>query len=70
MALIFVGNIDHRSTESNIRSAFELYGPVVAVDLKLGYAFVEMVDNVHAQKAISDLNNHGSWVVRTLAAIA
>jgi RNA recognition motif-containing protein len=70
MALIFVGNIDRRNTEANLRSVFEVYGPVATVDLKLGYAFVEMDDNGQAQKAISDLNSQGSWVLRTLAATA
>jgi len=64
MALIYVGNIDRRSTEQNVRSAFEAYGPVANVKLVSGFAFVEMMDDGQAQKAIADLNNRSSWVVR------
>ena len=68
MTVIYVGNIDRRSTEAHIRSVFEKYGPVAKVRLTSGFAFVEMADDEQAQKAISDLDNQGSWVVRTVAA--
>jgi len=70
MALIFVGNVDRRTTEANVRSAFEVYGPVAKVKLMPGFAFVEMIDDGHVQNAISELDRHGSWVVRKIAAAA
>ena len=70
MAVIYVGNVDRRSTEAYVRSVFEMYGPVANVNFKSGFAVVEMIDDRQAQKAISDLNHHGSWVVRNLEATA
>ena len=64
MAVIYVANVDRRTTEANVRSVFEVYGPVANVNLKPGFAFVEMHDDGQAQNAISDLNTQGSWVVR------
>jgi hypothetical protein len=68
MALIYVSNVDRRSTEATVRSAFEVYGPVANVKLMSGFAIVEMMDDGHAQNAISDLNYQSSWVVRPVAA--
>lgn len=65
MALIYVGNVDRRSTEANVRSAFEVYGPVANVNLMPSFAVVEMIDDKQAQNAISDLNQ-SSWVVGNL----
>jgi len=45
MTLIFVGNIDHRTSEVNVRSAFEVYGPVAEVKVMAGFAIVEMMDD-------------------------
>jgi hypothetical protein len=76
MALIYVGNIgylgdvDRRSTEANVRSAFEVYGTVANVHLMSGCAFVEMMDDGQAQNAICGLNDQSSWVVRSIAAAA
>ena len=67
MAIIYVGNIDRRSTAENVRSVFEMYGPVANVSFVSDFAFVEMLDDEQAWKAISDLNYQGSWVVRTMA---
>ena len=67
MAVITVANIDIRSTEANVRSAFEVYGNVVKVNLSWGWAFVEMADEAAAARAVSDLNNHTAWVLRTAA---
>ena len=68
MALIYVGNIDHRNTEASVRAVFEVYGPVASVNLRTGFAVVEMTDEAQAQNAMSDLNTQSSWVVRALAA--
>ena len=70
MALIYVANVDHRSTEANLRSAFEVYGRVEAVKLLSGFAFIEMSDDAQAQLAIYELNRYTSWVVRSTAAVA
>ena len=68
MAMIYVGNVDSRSTEANVRSAFEVYGRVSNVNVMAGFALVEMTDDTQAQNAISDLNSQGSWAVHVLAA--
>jgi hypothetical protein len=68
MAIIYVGNVDRRSTEATVRSAFEVYGPVANVNLMSGFAVVEMMDDRQAQNAISDLHYQSSWVVRPVAA--
>ena len=68
MAVIYVSNIDRRSTEQNVRAVFEVYGPVASVNLLPGFAVVEMQEEGHAQKAISDLSDYGSWVVRKMSA--
>ena len=67
MATIYVGNVDRRYTEANIRSVFEVYGPVANVNVVSDFAVVNMVDNQQAQKAVSDLNDaRSSWCVRTM----
>ena len=70
MALIFVGNIDRRTPEANVRSAFEVYGPVARVKVMSGFAIVEMMDDTQARNAISELDRQGSWVVRAMAVAA
>ena len=64
MALILVGDVDRDSTEANVRSLFEAYGVVANVSFVSDFAFVEMPDAQAAQKAISDLNWQGNWMVR------
>ena len=68
MALIYVGNVDRRTTEANVRSVFETYGPVANVNLMPGFAVVEVTDEQQAQDAISALSEKNSWVLRTIAA--
>ena len=70
MTVIYVGNIGRSSTEATVRAAFEVYGSVANVKVKSGFAVVEMKDEVQAKKAISDLNDHSSWVVRRVGAVA
>ena len=70
MTIVFVGNIDRRITETNVRSVFEVYGPVANVNVKSGTAFVEMTDDKQAQNAISELDKLSSWVVRMMAVAA
>lgn len=64
MALIYVGDVDRNSTAANVRLLFEAYGPVANVTFLSDFAFVEMLDNRQAQKAISGLNKQGNWMVR------
>jgi hypothetical protein len=70
MALIFVGNVDRRTSEVDVRSVFEVYGPVAKVKVISSFAIVEMMDDQQAQNAISELDKLSSWVVRTMAAAA
>jgi cold-inducible RNA-binding protein len=61
---IFVGNLSFNTTEDELRSMFESYGRVDRVSLMTdrdtgrsrGFAFVEMVDEGEAEKAIAALN--------------
>jgi RNA recognition motif-containing protein len=66
MAHIYVANLDHRSTEASVRSAFEVYGKVEKVDVDFGWAVVEMADREQAEQAIGDLNRLTAWVLRPL----
>ena len=59
---MFVGNLSFQTTESNIRTAFEQYGPVESVAIIMdrdsgrskGFGFVEMSEE-DANKAIAGL---------------
>ena len=61
---IYVGNLPHATSDSELREAFEEYGSVSsAVIIKdkytgnsRGFGFVEMPDNGEANGAISSLN--------------
>lgn len=64
MKKVFVGNLDFRTTEEAVRSAFEAFGAVERVSLMTdretgrsrGFAFVEMSDSQEADRAIAGLN--------------
>ena len=64
MTNIYVGNLSYRATEEDLRSAFEQYGDVTAVNIiqdretgrSRGFAFVEMSDGQQAKEAIEALN--------------
>jgi cold-inducible RNA-binding protein len=64
MKNIYVGNLPHRTTEAELRAAFEAHGAVEKVSLvtdretgrSRGFAFVEMTDSGEADKAIAALN--------------
>ena len=64
MKKIFVGNLDFKATEDQIRSLFEQHGAVERVSLMTdrdtgrsrGFAFVEMTDAAEAERAIAALN--------------
>jgi RNA recognition motif-containing protein len=61
---LYVGNISHGTSESALRSAFEVYGAVDKVSMvtdrdtgqSRGFAFVEMTNATEADKAIAALN--------------
>jgi RNA recognition motif-containing protein len=64
MKNIYVGNLSFDSTEDQVRSMFEAYGPVDRVSIVTdrdtgqprGFAFVEMPDDDAASKAMDALN--------------
>ena len=64
MKNIYVGNLDFRTTEAELRGAFEAYGRVEKItlvrdretDQPRGFAFVEMTNDGEAQQAITKLN--------------
>lgn len=64
MKNLYVGNISHSTTESELRSAFEVYGPVEKINMvtdrdtgqSRGFAFVEMTNTEEADKAIAALD--------------
>lgn len=64
MKNLYVGNIPHSTTESDLRAAFEAYGAVEKVSIvtdrdtgrSRGFAFVEMSNPSEADQAISAMN--------------
>jgi RNA recognition motif-containing protein len=64
MKNLYVGNLPHSTTESELRSAFEAHGAVEKVTIVMdrdtgrsrGFGFVEMTDASAADKAIAALN--------------
>ena len=61
---IYVGNLNYRSTEDDIREAFEQFGSVERVQIIIdketnrprGFAFVQMPDDTEGRAAIDGLN--------------
>jgi RNA recognition motif-containing protein len=64
MKNIYVGNLDYKVTEQELREAFEAYGQVDNVTIlrdrdtgqPRGFAFVEMANDAEAEKAITGTN--------------
>ena len=64
MKNIFVGNLNFRTTEDEVRALFAAYGNVERVNLitdretgqSRGFGFVEMSNDGEADRAISELN--------------
>ena len=64
MKNLYVGNLPHSTTESELRTAFEAHGPVDKISIvtdrdtgrSRGFAFVEMTNAAEADKAIAALN--------------
>lgn len=61
---IYIGNLNYRVREEDLKQVMEEYGVVDSVKIikdretgrSKGFAFVEMPDNAAAQKAIDELN--------------
>ena len=64
MKNIYVGNLDFRTSEDELRQLFESYGTVERVNMirdrdtgqPRGFAFVEMTNDAEAEKAIAGIN--------------
>lgn len=64
---IYTGNLSQAMTEDDLKTAFEVYGKVKAVNIikdrdtgrSKGFGFVEMYDNSEACSAIIGLHNKG-----------
>src|SRR5215468_9825099 len=64
MKSIYVGNLDYKTGEQELRQIFEAYGQVENVNMirdqysgqPRGFAFVEMANDEEAQKAIAAVN--------------
>ena len=61
---IYVGNLNYRIRENDLKSIMEQYGAVESIKVvkdrdtgrSKGFAFVEMLDEEEAKKAIEELN--------------
>jgi RNA recognition motif-containing protein len=68
MKNLYVGNLPHNTTDSELRTLFAAHGAVDNVNIitdrdtgrARGFAFVEMPNSVEAEKAIAALNGSGS----------
>jgi cold-inducible RNA-binding protein len=64
MKNLYVGNLPHSTSESELRDVFRVYGDIERVNMVAdretgrarGFAFVEMTDSDAAEKAIAGLN--------------
>lgn len=64
MKNLYVGNLPHSTTETELRNLFETHGSVEKITLvtdrdtgrSRGFGFVEMIDASEADKAIAALN--------------
>jgi RNA recognition motif-containing protein len=65
---IFVGNIDYRIKDEDLRNLFAEYGEVISANIIIdrmsgrskGFGFVEMPNDEEAKRAMQELNN-GEW---------
>jgi cold-inducible RNA-binding protein len=64
MKNLYVGNLPHSTSETELRNLFAVHGQVERVSMvtdretgrSRGFAFVEMADSAEAEKAIAALN--------------
>jgi RNA recognition motif-containing protein len=69
MTNVFVGNLASNRTPDDLRRVFQTYGSVEGVEImtdpetrySLGFAFVEMTNDLEAKKAISHLSGVILW---------
>ena len=69
MTNLLVGNLASNRTPDDLRRVFQTYGLVERVEIMTdpetrysrGFAFVEMTNDLQAQKAISHLNGVTLW---------
>jgi hypothetical protein len=69
MTNVFVGNLASNRTPDELRTLFQTYGPVNAVEIvtdpetrySRGFAFVEMRDDLEARRAVTHLNGVVLW---------
>ncbi len=62
---IYVGNLNYKVQENNLKELFEAYGTVDSVKIvqdkisgrSKGFGFIEMPNDSEAQSAIDNLNN-------------
>lgn len=70
---IYIGNLSFQAGEEDLREVFAEYGEVTRISLptdretgrKRGFAFVEMAEEAHEDKAISELDG-AEWLGREL----
>lgn len=70
---IYVGNLSYQATEDDLTQVFSEYGAIKRIVLPMdretgrmrGFAFVEMADTTHEDKAISELDG-AEWMGRQL----
>jgi len=70
---IYVGNLSFQATEEDLKEVFAEYGPVKRVSLpmdretgrKRGFAFVDMEEDAHEDRAIQELND-AEWMGRQM----
>merc|ERR1712117_650744 len=53
---VFVGNLSRRARRDDLYDLFRDIGRVIEVDIKTGFAFVEMEDRRDAEDAVKELN--------------
>jgi len=61
---LYVGNLDKKTTEPQLRESFEKYGEISSLNIIMdkesgkskGFAFVEMPSDENAQSAITGMN--------------
>ncbi len=70
---IYVGNLSFKASEQDLKEVFSEYGPVKRITLPMdretgrmrGFAFVEMMEDDHEDKAITALDG-AEWMGRQL----
>ena len=56
MAKLYIGRLPEKTREADIKDIFGKFGTIVAIELKVGFGFVEYEDRRDAEDAISALH--------------